>query len=130
MNVVLNKSKKLMALLLVFSLIFGIFAFIQPAATAIGVGGLSEVYVNHTSAGNDSNSGTSVDDPVKTFARAKELLAPNGTIYFVLTTDFYTTDADETWTFEPEYGTAKISAIIRTTGNKHAIISVKRNTNL
>ncbi|MBQ7871116.1 MAG: Ig-like domain-containing protein, partial [Oscillospiraceae bacterium] len=60
-------------------------------------GTLSTVYLSGS--GNDDNSGDSSSKAVKTFEKAKSLLAPNGTIYI---TGTVTVNAPETWSLDPE----------------------------
>ena len=63
----------------------------------------SEVYLDG-SAGNDSDDGTTSTTAVKTFEKAKNKLASDGTIWI---TDGVTVSADTTWSLPAEnYGTA------------------------
>lgn len=72
-------------------------------ATPQSEGTSKEVYLNGVS-GNDINDGSSTDTAVKTFARAKELLAKDGIIYI---TGPVTVTGTETWSLEG-YGDAKV----------------------
>ena len=72
-------------------------------ATPQSEGTIQEVYLNGVS-GKDINDGSSTDMAVKTFARAKELLAKNGIIYI---TGPVTVTGTERWSLEG-YGDAKV----------------------
>lgn len=72
---------------------------VEPAVT----GTLSEVYWNATS-GDDNNDGTTGTTAVKTFEKAKELLAGDGTIY--VCAPVYVSGS-QTWSLEG-YGNAKL----------------------
>jgi len=64
---------------------------------------LSTVYLSGT--GSDSNDGTTAGTAVKTFAKAKELLAKDGTIVITNVVKV----SGETWSLEPEtFGNAKV----------------------
>lgn len=72
-------------------------------ATPQSEGTSKEVYLNGVS-GYNINDGSSTDKAVKTFARAKELLAEDGIIYI---TGPVTVTGTETWSLEG-YGDAKV----------------------
>lgn len=71
--------------------------------------------------GDDYNNGSNEEQAVKTFAKAKELLDVNGTIYV---TGTVTVSGTETWSLE-NYGSAKV---VRKTGG--SVIELIEGANL
>ena len=71
--------KRILSVILVLTLIASTAIFFSIPASAKG--GAEIVYVSAT--GTDANDGLSIEAPIKTFSRAIEMLADNGTIYLV-----------------------------------------------
>ncbi len=102
------KNKKHTRTIALLLLIILLVTFCPITSLAEGGGTLETVYWDIT-AGNDNNAGDS-SNPVKTFAKARELLAANGTIYLV---NGGTLGAEEeTWSLpSADYGSAKVVVI-------------------
>lgn len=77
----------------------------QDEVSTVATGALQNVFIGGSN-GKDSNDGASVNTPVASFAKAKELLASNGTIWVVGVIK----PSDEYTTFElgNEYGNAQL----------------------
>ncbi|MCD7947962.1 MAG: Ig-like domain-containing protein [Oscillospiraceae bacterium] len=81
-------------------------AMLPVCSAATATGGLDAVYLDLID-GEDTSSGEK-ENPVKTFARAKELLAYDGTIYLVGSGSIGT-GKEEVWSLpKEEYGDAKL----------------------
>ena len=84
-------------------------AFAGTGESEIPTGTANVVYLDGVK-GDDNNNGSNEEQAVKTFAKAKELLDVNGTIYV---TGTVTVSGTETWSLE-NYGSAKV---VRKTGS-------------
>ena len=105
--------------MLILAMIATMFAVMPATAFAEEVAGsLSTVYLNGAS-GADTNAGDTSGAAVKTFAKAKELLAKDGTIYI---TGTVTISDTQTWSLPSEiYGSA---VVMRDSSYKSYLVTV------
>jgi DNA-binding IscR family transcriptional regulator len=98
-------------------------------ASAEPTGALSTVYIK--TQGDDTKSGANEAEAVLTFAKAKSLLAKDGTIYISMTNGYIANQGTETWSLGSDFGTAKIKVLPNTfTDNDFTgIFKPKRDSN-